>query len=253
MRPIAAVLAAALTLAPAHGRAAAPAGAQGLVEGPAPGPAPEVPRSKEWLRRERELKSTTWIFVGLAGASLLGLIATSAALARSQPETATYEGLQGGAIFSGAFLGVSMIGGATSFVALRRHRHPPPPEPVEESVEPAVEQWDPYRFPDVIDGKVDPRTVPAWVRRDRQLTRGLIATGSIAGGGVLGMILVGVYGARSQAIENYGATFGMLGCGVLVGLGLVGLAGVGIARAVHRRPLLRWDPLVGPGGLQFRF
>lgn len=237
-----------------EGQAASPI----LVEGPAPGLALVVPRTKVWLQREREIRGTTFAFAGLAGASLIGLIATSVALARPRPESPTLEGLRAGRMLSALFLGVSAVGGIGSWMALERHRHP---QASATSSPPSPPPWAPHRYPDVMAGNVDPRTVPAWVQRDRGLTRGMIATGSIAGGSVLGAILAGVIGdavtrARcgTNCFEgNLDQVLAIVSLSALAGVSLAALGAVSIARAVHRRPLRSWDPLAAAGGLQFRF
>lgn len=216
--------------------------AEGPVAAPASAPLPTT----ETRRRDRELRGATLGFGIVSGIAGVVAITATAVVTRHRTECGcTDEEARITRAAAWTMTGFSLA--ALTSVAVVRHRLRGPKRP------PPL-RWHPWEHPEVMRGELDPELVPAWVARDRRLTRGLLASAGISGAAVLGMILTGVIGSQRQgSFENYGQLGAFVGLGSLTGLGLLSLASFGLARPIHRRPLERWDATLGMGGLRLRF
>jgi hypothetical protein len=100
----------------------------------------------------------------------------------------------------------------------------------------------------------DPRDDPAWVAKDRRLTRGILGTGIVSGGLGLGLIVSLAVAFRPSDGEGcHGCVPAWMILAPLTGVALLSLAGVAGARKTHRRPLARLEARVTAGGFQLRF
>lgn len=86
----------------------------------------------------------------------------------------------------------------------------------------------------------DLRVALAWRARDERLTRGLLATGVVAGASTLlflvSLVYLGTYRPASGCcVDGYGGVLPVMITGPLTFVGVVSLSGVAIARRVHRR------------------
>lgn len=217
------------------------------AEGPLAAPAAAPLPTTDERRRDRELRGAT-IGFGIASgiAGVVAITATAVAAHRRGECGCADEEARITQAAAWTMTGFSLAALTTVAVMRRRLRGPKRPPPL---------RWHPWEHPEVMRGEINPALVPAWVARDRRLTRGILASAGVSGAGVLGMILAGVIGNQRQGTfeGNLGQLWAYVSLGTLTGVGLVSLASLGLARAIHRRPLERWNANLTRGGFQLRF
>ncbi len=238
MRSCHVLLAVSLAAAPVTGRAAS---AAPPVEGPAPAPTVE----DRWRTRDRKLRTATFSTLGLSGASAIGLGIAGGVMANHDQRAGDGSPEADALIGTGIVFGASLLALAVSGTMWQDHRYKRPPS-LDPVPSPAPElAWD------------DPRRDPAWVRRDRRLTRATIATGVLFGVAATGLAidLALLFRPCDSCDDATGEFVGAISLGAISGVLLIPLVIVASVRRSHRESLPSARRRIQPtaGGLRLEF
>ena len=212
-----------------------------VVEGPAPPPSVD----ERWLRRDLRLRAatlTTTAVVGVSAASL-GVVGGVMASRDQSPGDGSAEAK--GLAAAGIIFGAAFLAFAVSGVLWQDHRYKRPP-----SLEPSQRVWEPN----------DPRSNPAWVKRDQRLTRAINGAGAalgvaLAGFGVSLALLLRPNEGTDPRFTDHRFTEGSItiSMAVLSAMLLIPVASIAHVRHTHRNPppTVKFSPTDSGLGLKF--